>query len=116
MLKLATFLLGGLITWWWTSLIAGNNETGHYILFGTIFAAGLIVKGVSQKDPEAVSLIREESTFCLLKDLYSLILRVPAMNVNLITKLTYDLEVRGVRFNQHVYKLLASHQESHKTS
>jgi len=116
MLKLATFLLGGLITWWWTSLIAGNNETGHYILFGTIFAAGLIVKGVSQKDPEAISLIREESTFCLLKDFYSLIFRVPAMNVNLITKLMYDLEVRGVRFNQHVYKLLASHQESHKTS
>jgi len=112
--KLAAFLIGGLITWWWTSLIAGDNEIGHYILFGTIFSAGLIVRGVGQRDPDAVAHAREELNYYVLRDIHLLILRVPDMNVDLIKSLMLRLEARGVRFNPHVYELL-SRSASHET-
>jgi hypothetical protein len=112
--KLAAFLIGGLITWWWTSLIAGDNEIGHYILFGTIFSAGLIVRNLGQRDPEAVAHAREELNYYVLRDINSLILRVPEMNVALIESSMFGLEARGVRFNPHVYELL-SRSAAHET-
>ena len=41
-------LFAGLISWWFSGLIAGNNETAHIILFGTLFAADIVLIGMYQ--------------------------------------------------------------------
>ena len=100
-------LVSGLFIWWITAFIASDNEMAHYILFGTIFAASLIVTALNQsKTTEAIQENKEEFNFYILRDMCALHKQAEYMDAKLLRHLMYKLEERGVQFNQHIYKLI----------
>jgi hypothetical protein len=100
-------LVSGLFIWWVTAFIASDNEMAHYILFGTIFAASLIVTALNQsKTTEAIKESREEFNFYILRDMCALHKQAEYMDTKLLRHLMYKLEERGVQINQLVYKIL----------
>jgi hypothetical protein len=100
-------LMGGLFTWWITSLIAGDNELGHYVLFGTIFSSSLIIQTLNQnKMPQAIKDNMEEYNFYILRDMCLLHKQALHMDAKLLRHLMYKIEERGVQMNHYIYKLL----------
>jgi hypothetical protein len=106
-------LVSGFFIWWVTSLIASENEMGHYILFGTIFAASLIIAAINQnKTVEAIKENREEFNFYILRDMCALHKQAEYMDAKLLRHLMYKLEERGVQLNHLIYKLIDKNCQS----
>jgi len=106
-------LISGLFIWWLTSIIASDNEMAHYILFGTIFAASLIVTALNQsKTIEAIKENREEFNFYILRDMCALHKQAEYMDAKLLRHLMYKLEERGVQLNHLIYKLIDKNCQS----
>ncbi len=101
----------GLFVWWITSLIAGNFEIGHYILFGTIFGADMIVTTLKLKTSDIANeenhvREREKNSFYILRDMCALHKQSEYMDANLLRHLMYKIEERGVQMNNYIYKIL----------
>jgi len=67
----------GLFEWWFSGLIAGDNETAHIVLFGTLFAADSILTYFYQKsdDKNFVTDVPnkiDEKNFYILRNLCNL--------------------------------------------
>ena len=102
--------LRGLFVWWITSLIASNSEVGHYVLFGTIFAADMIVTTLNFKtaelSEESNEYDREEYCFYILRDMCALNKQSEYMDTKLLRHLLYKIEERGVQMNNYIYEIL----------
>jgi len=100
-------LISGFLIWWLTSFVASENETVHYILFGAIFGAWLIITALNQsKTDEALKEKREEFNFYILRDMCALHKQAQYMDTKLLRHLMNKLEERNVQFNPLIYKIL----------
>jgi hypothetical protein len=100
-------VVSGLFIWWITSLIVGNNELGHYVLFGTIFSSSLIVQALTHnKMPQAIKDNIEEYNFYILRDMCLLHKQAVYMDSKLLRHLMYKIEERGVQMSHYIYKIL----------
>ena len=100
-------LISGLFIWWVTSLIASDNEMAHYILFGSIFSASLIIGSLNQRTTaQAIKENREEHNFYILRDMCALHKQAEHMDTKLLRHLMYKLEERGIQINNYIYEIL----------
>lgn len=100
-------ILRGLIVWFVTSLLAENNATGQYILFGTIFSAWIIIDtlnfNLAKVEKEDT---KEEFYFYVLRDLCALHYQSKFMDTKLLRHRLYKLENQGVKMNSYIYGIL----------
>jgi hypothetical protein len=76
-IHLSLKVIFGLFEWWFSGLIAGDNETAHIILFGTLFAADSILTYQYQKSTDTnfasdVTNKNDEENFYVFRDLCKL--------------------------------------------
>ena len=100
-------IISGLFIWWVTSLIASDNDMAHYILFGSIFSASLIISTLNQSTTaQAIKENREEHNFYILRDMCALHKQAEYMDAKLLRHLMYKLEERGIQMNNYIYEIL----------
>ena len=105
-------VVSGLISWVISGLIAGNNETAHIILFGTMFAADTVLLGLYKnhklKNDELVASTKEEHYFNIIKNMCNLHSYSLVMDVKLIRHLLNELAASGVLFQHQVFQLVSA--------
>lgn len=106
-IELLSIAFNGVLIWFFASILSGNNELAHYVLFGTLFSASFIVGNLNKgKTTEAIKENKEEEKFYLLRDMCNLHTQSEFMNSGLLKHLMYKLEERGVLFNSYLYEIL----------
>jgi hypothetical protein len=104
-------LISGIIFWGITSLISGNNELAHYILFGTLFGSSLVVTSLNKsRSTETIKENLEEKMFYQLRDMCHLHKQSDFMDCSLIKNLMYRLEERGIAFDKLIYNVILRHE------
>jgi hypothetical protein len=105
-------LISGLISWWISGLIAGENETAHIVLFGTMFAADTILMGLYQshklKTEEKSESVKEEHYFNIIRDMCTLHTYSYFMDVMLMRHMCQKLVSSGVIFQHQVFQILSA--------
>jgi len=104
-------LISGLISWWISGLIAGDNDTAHIVLFGTMFAADTVLLGLYQnsklKDEEKVGLSKEEHYFNIIRKMCNLHDSAYYMDTKLMRSMLHQLTSSNVQFQHKVFQLLS---------
>jgi hypothetical protein len=99
--------LRGVFIWFITLLLANDNVLAHYILFGTIFAADMIVTALNLSKTDAVKQDNlDEFNFYILRDMCALHKQAFFLNTKLLRHLMYKIEERGVQLNHYIYEIL----------
>jgi hypothetical protein len=104
-------IISGLISWWISGLIAGNNETAHIILFGTMFAADTVLMGIYQnhkiKSEKNTASTIEEHYFNIIKNMCNLHYYSHYMDVKLMRHMLNKLSASNVKFQHQVFQLIS---------
>ena len=105
-------IISGLISWFISGLIAGNNETARIVLFGTMFAADTVLMGLYKnhklKNDKQVDSEKEEYYFNLIKNMCTLHNSAFAMDVKLMRHMINELSSSGVSFQTELLQLLSA--------
>jgi len=105
-------LISGLISWWISGLIAGDNETAHIVLFGTMFAADTVLMGLyqrnKQKTDETSESAKEEHYFNTISTMCNLHTYSYFMDIKLMRQMFTQLVSSGVIFQHQIFQLLAA--------
>lgn len=105
-------VISGLISWFVSGLIAGNNETAHIVLFGTMFAADTVLLGLYKnhqlKNDKQVASSKEEHYFNIIKNMCNLHSCSLLMDVKLIRHMLNEFATSGVIFQHQVFQLLSA--------
>lgn len=105
-------LISGLISWWISGLIAGENDTAHIVLFGTMFAADTILMGLYQshklKTEEKSESVKEEHYFNIIRSMCTLHTYSYFMDVILMRHMFHKLVSSGVIFQHQVFQILSA--------
>lgn len=105
-----SLVLVAIIIWGVTSLISGNNELAHYIIFSALLSSSIIVTAIGKsKSEEAIRNDIEQEKFYLLRNMCHLHKQSEFMNSSLIFQLMYKIEEKGVAFNHSIYDVLKRH-------
>jgi hypothetical protein len=104
-------IFSGLISWWISGLIAGDNETAHIILFGTMFAADTVLLGMYQnnefkRDKES-SYFDEKRHFDILKNMCNLHYYSSVIDTTLMRYMLNQLSSSGVRFQNQIFQIIS---------
>jgi hypothetical protein len=76
-------------------------------LFGTIFAADMIVTALNLSKTDAVKQDNlDEFNFYILRDMCALHKQAQFLNTKLLRHLMYKIEERGVQLNHYIYEIL----------
>jgi hypothetical protein len=104
-------VISGLISWFISGLIAGNNDTARIVLFGTMFAADTVLMGLYKnhqlKNEKQVASAREENYFNLIKKMCTLHSCSFVMDVKIMRHMLNELASSGVNFQLEVLQLLS---------
>jgi len=105
-------IISGLISWFISGLIAGNNETARIVLFGTMFAADTVLMGLYKnhklKNDKQVDTEKEEYYFNLIKNMCTFHNSAFAMDVKLMRHMINELSSSGVSFQTELMQLLSA--------
>lgn len=93
----------GLFEWWFSGLIAGDNDTAHIILFGILFAADSILTYFYQKSNDKnfatdVPYKLDEKNFNLLRDLCNLHTMIDSYKSSSFKSLLHKVVNDGINF------------------
>ena len=108
---LALLFAVGLVSWGLAALLSDDNELAHYILFASFFSTWFIVRRLNRRDPVNTEKDNEEKAFYVLKDLCSLHNKVATEDTKLLRSLMINLELRGVSFDERIYKILCKMEQ-----
>jgi predicted transcriptional regulator len=104
-------VFSGLISWWISGLIAGNNETAHIILFGTMFAADTVLMGMYQnhklKNDKNTESSVEEHYFNIIQKMCNLHYYSYFMDVKLMRDLLHQLSSNNVKFQHQIFQIIS---------
>ncbi|MDE2056600.1 MAG: hypothetical protein KGI88_05135 [Betaproteobacteria bacterium] len=100
-----SFFITGLIWWYISAIFVNHSSLEHYILFTALFLSYSIVNAIKNKEKN-IDVEFSNTDFLILKDLYHLHTRRYLKNPKLIKKLMFNLELRGVKFNNFIYETL----------
>jgi hypothetical protein len=104
-------VVSGLISWGISGLIAGNNETAHIVLFGTMFAADTVLMGMYQnhklKGDKNADLSVEEHYFKIIQKMCNLHYYSYFMDVKLMRDLLHNLSSSNVKFQHQVFQIIS---------
>lgn len=105
-------VISGLISWFISGLIAGNNETARIVLFGTMFAADTVLMGLYKnhklKNDKLVDSAKEEQYFNLIKNMCTLHSSAFVMDVKLMRHMLNELASSGVSVQLELLQLLSA--------
>jgi len=101
----------GLFEWWFSGLIAGDNETAHIILFGILFAADSVLMYFYQKsdDKNFVTDVPnkvDEKNFCLMRDLCNLHTLIDSYKSSSFKSLLHQVSKDGTLFPISLYSIV----------
>ena len=100
-------IIKGLIVWFAASLLADNNATGQYVLFGTIFSAWLIIEVLNFNQSKIdTKNTKEEFYFYTLRDMCALHHQSKFLDTKLLRHRLYKLEDQGAKMNSYIYGIL----------
>lgn len=110
-MHLALKIIFGLFEWWFSGLIAGDNETAHIVLFGTLFAADSILTYFYQKsdDKNFVTDVPnkvDEKSFYLLRDLCNLHSLIDSYKSSSFKSLLHKVSNDGTIFPTALYSIV----------
>jgi len=104
-------VVSGLISWVISGLIAGNNETAHIVLFGTMFAADTVLMGMYQnhklKSDKNADLSVEEHYIKIIQNMCNLHYYSYIMDVKLMRDLLHNLSSFNVKFPHQVFQIIS---------
>ena len=104
-------IISGLISWWISGLIAGNNETAHIILFGTMFAADTVLMGIYQnynlKNEKNASASIEEQYFKIIQKMCHLHHYSYFMDAKIMRELIHQLSASNVKFQHQIFQIIS---------
>ena len=104
-------IVSGLISWWISGLIAGENETAHIVLFGTMFAADTVLMGLYQnhklKNDDKAESLKEEHYFNIIRNMCNLHSYTYFMDVKLIRHMLNQLSSSSVKFQHQIFQLIS---------
>ena len=101
-------IISGFISWWISGLIAGENETAHIVLFGTMFAADTVLMGLYQNHKlrnDGKDASKEEYYFNIIRGMCNLHHYSCFMDMKMIRYLLYQLASKGVKFKHQIFKI-----------
>jgi hypothetical protein len=105
-------VISGLISWFISGLIAGNNETARIVLFGTMFAADTVLMGLYKnhklKNDKQIASEKEEHYFNLIKNMCTLHNSALVMDLKLMRHMLNELASSGVTFQLELLQLLSA--------
>lgn len=104
-------IISGLISWWISGLIAGDNETAHIILFGTMFAADTVLMGLYQnhkiKNDEKLESLKEEHYFNIIRNMCNLHYHSFFLDVKLMRHMLNQLASSSVKFQHQIFHIIS---------
>jgi hypothetical protein len=104
-------VLSGLISWWISGFIAGNNETAHIVLFGTMFAADTVLMGMYQtqkiKKDEKIGVSKEENCYNIIKHMCNLHYHSYYMDAKLMRHILNHLASLGFKSQAEIFKIIS---------
>jgi hypothetical protein len=103
---LALFAAVGFVSWGLATLLSDENEMAQYILFASFLSTWFILRRLNRRDPVNANKDNEEKGFYVLKDLCNLHNKVAAEDATLLRSLMINLELRGVSFDDRIYKIM----------
>jgi hypothetical protein len=110
-MNLSLKVIFGLFEWWFSGLIAGDNETAHIILFGILFAADSILMYFYQKsdDKNFVTDVPnkiDEMNYYFLRDLCNLHTLVDSYKGSSFKFLLHKVSNDGTIFSTYLYSIV----------
>lgn len=101
----------GLFEWWFSGLIAGDNETAHIILFGILFATDSILTYFYQSSDDKnfvtdVPNSLDEKNFYLLRDLCNLHTLIDSYKSSSFKSLLHKISNDGTIFPISLYSIV----------
>lgn len=110
-IHLSLKVIFGLFEWWFSGLIAGDNETAHIILFGILFAADSILTYFYQKSDDKNFITDvpnkiDEKNFYLLRDLCNLHTLVDSYKTSSFKSLLQKVNNDGTIFPISLYSIV----------
>ena len=104
-------VISGLISWWISGLIAGDNETAHFVLFGTMFAADTVLMGMYQtqkiKKDEKIAVSKEQHCYDIIKHMCNLHYHSYYMDTKLMRHILNQLASMGFKSQTEIFRIIS---------
>jgi len=104
-------VISGLISWWISGLIAGENETAHFVLFGTMFAADTVLMGMYQtqkmKKDEKIGVSKEQHCYDIVKHMCNLHYHSYHMDTKLMRHILNQLASMGFKSQAEIFRIIS---------